>query len=220
MSRETDDQPLLFDYWRSSASYRVRIALNLKGIDYQSQSVDLVTGEQTQPAHLDRNPQGLVPVLQIDGLRLTQSLAIIDYLNETRPDPPLLPPDPAGRARVRALAHLIAMDIHPICNLRVVNRITELANNGQEGKIAWMQEHIAAGLSAYERLLDHPSTGRYSHGGQPSIADCCLISQLYNAKRWNIPLQRFSKISEIDAICAQIPAFETAHPDKNKPNNT
>ena len=152
-------ETVFFDYWRSSAAYRVRIALNLKGIAREAVQIDLRAGDQREPGHLARNPQGLVPVLEIDGLGLTQSLAIIAYLDDTRPEPPLMPADAAGRARVAALAHAIAMDIHPICNLSVERHVGELANWGEEGRRAWMHRFIGRGLAAFESphlLYDGP----------------------------------------------------------------
>lgn len=212
MSQRADDRPVLHDYWRSSACYRVRIALNLKGIPYRPNPVDLPAGEHRAPEHRARNPQAAVPVLDIDGLRLTQSLAIIEYLDETRPNPALLPPDPAGRARVRALAQVIAMEIHPLCNLSVANRIAELG--GEAARLPWMREHIGRGLDAFEALLARPDTGRFCHGDGPGLADCCLVPQLYNARRWGLDPGTWPTIARIDAACASIPAFAAAHPDR------
>jgi maleylacetoacetate isomerase len=209
------DAPVLYDYWRSSASYRVRIALNLKGVAYRPVAVNLLAGEHRAPEHLARNPQGAVPVLDIDGLRLTQSLAMIEYLDETRAGPALLPADPAGRARVRALAQLIAMEIHPICNLSVAARIARLG--GDAARLAWMREHIGAGLAAFEALLAQPGTGRFCHGDTPGLADCCLIPQLYNAGRWELDPAAWPTISRIEAACAELPAFAAARPDRVGP---
>ena len=206
---------VLYDYWRSSASYRVRIALNLKSIPYRAIPVNLLSGQHRSSDHLARNPQRSVPVLDIDGLRLTQSLAINEYLDETRPEPPLLPADPAGRARVRALAHVIAMEIHPICNLSVANRIAELG--GDAARFAWMREHIDRGLTAFEALLARPGTGRFCHGDAPGLADCCLVPQLYNARRWDLDPSVWPTIARIEAACAELPAFVLAHPDRIGP---
>lgn len=207
-----DSSPVLFDYWRSSASYRVRIALNLKGIRYAATPVNLLTGAHRDPEHVARNPQAAVPVLDIDGRRLTQSLAIIEYLDETRDEPPLLPADAADRARVRALAQVIAMEIHPVCNLSVAKRIAELG--GDAARLDWMRTHIGRGLAAFEALLARPGTGRFCHGDAPGLADCCLVPQLYNARRWELDPSGWPTIARIEAACAELPAFAAAHPDR------
>ncbi|PWW04166.1 maleylacetoacetate isomerase [Hoeflea marina] len=203
---------VLYDYWRSSASYRVRIALNMAGIGYRSVAVDLVAGEQRSEPHLDRNPQGYVPALEIDGLLLTQSLAIVDYIDETR-GCGFLPEDPAGRARTRALAHVIAMDIHPVCNSNVVARVAELTGGGDAAKVEWMRDFIRKGLVAFERLLDHPATGRFCHGDRPGVADFCLVPQLYNAERWGAQIADLGRIHAIRIECDRLQAFIRAHPD-------
>jgi len=203
---------VLYDYWRSSASYRVRIALNLLGIDYEAVPVNLLKGEQKSSEHLARNPQGLVPVLEIDGKRLTQSLAIIEYLQETRGTPPLLPEDSEGRARVRMLAYAIAMEIHPICNTGTVNHMVALTSGGDEARIAWMRKFIGEGLSAFEKLLDHPATGIFCHGNQPTMADLCLVPQIYNAERWGVDLKEMPRIRAIAEECGRIEAFRRAYP--------
>lgn len=204
--------PVLYDYWRSSASYRVRIALNLLGIEYEAVSVNLLAKEHKTPEHLARNPKGAIPVLDIDGQRLTQSLAIVEYLEETRPGAHLLPPDPAGRARVRALSYAIAMDIHPICNLGPVAHVMALTGGGDAMRSDWMKKFIGEGLSAVEKLLDHPATGRFCHGDRPTMADLCLVPQVYNANRWQADTASFSRINAIVAECAKLPAFEAAYP--------
>lgn len=206
--------PVLYDYWRSSASYRVRIALNLAGVGYKAVVVDLTSAAHKSAEHLTRNPQGLVPALEIDGLMLTQSLAIIEYIIETR-GVSLLPDDAAGRARVRALAHSIAMDIHPVCNLSVVSHVLELADGDDAMRVAWMQRFIGKGLAAFEKLLDHPSTGNFCHGDRPGLADICLIPQIYNAERWGADISALGRIQAIRAACDQIPGFVNAHPDRN-----
>lgn len=207
---------VLYDYWRSSASYRVRIALNMLGEEHEIVPVDLLTQEQRSHAHLQRNPQGLVPVLAIDGRTLTQSLAIIEYLDETRAAG-FLPADAAGRARVRALAHAIAMEIHPICNLRVATHAASLVGGGEEAVTAWMHTFIGEGLRAFEVMLSDGGAGDFCHGDSPGLADFCLVPQLYNARRWQVDLSGLHRIFRIETNCARIAAFAAAHPDRVRP---
>ena len=199
----------LHDYWRSSASYRVRIALGLAGLVWETRPVNLLETAHKASEHLARNPQGLVPVLEIDGHSLTQSLACIEYLDETR-GLGLLPEDPLGRARVRALAHAIAMEIHPICNLSVA-RWAVTRSNGGISMDGWMQHFIGPGLVAVEDML---AGGDYCYGEGVTLADLCLVPQLYNARRWGIDLTPMPKIRSIETVLADIPAFAAAHPDR------
>ena len=204
----------LYDYWRSSASYRVRMALNLLGEGFEAIPVDLLQAEQVGAANMARNPQGLVPTVETDGLTLTQSLAIIEYLNDTRGG--LLPADAAGRARVRALSYAVAMEIHPICNLRV-GRYVEAASAGAITMAGWQKKFIGEGLAAGEGLLTHPATGRFCHGDQITMADLCLLPQVYNARRWEVDVTSYVQICRIVAELEAIPAIAAAHPDKVKP---
>ncbi len=205
---------VLYDYWRSSASYRVRIALNLLDIGYKAVPVDLLTKAHRSPDHMARNPQGLVPALAIDGRMLTQSLAILEYLAETRKSGQLIPGDLDARTRVRTLSYAIAMDIHPICNLNVVGHVMEITGKGDQARLDWMQHFIGQGLAGFERLLDHPATGKFCHGDRATMADCCLVPQVFNAGRWSVDMSPFPKINRIVAKCAGIEAFAKAHPDR------
>ena len=211
-------KPLLHDYWRSSASYRVRIALGLAGLEFDTCSVNLMKGEQKGRDHLARNPQGLVPTLEIDGQVLSQSLAIVEYLDE-RGDYQFLPTDPVERARVRTLAYAIAMEIHPVCNIAVAGHaaivagIAEDRAMGSEPFVDWMHNFMPPGLAALERLLDHPATGPFCHGDAPTMADLCLLPQIYNARRWGISIESLTTLSGIIGRLEAIDAFRTAHPD-------
>ncbi|OBY27862.1 maleylacetoacetate isomerase [Leisingera sp. JC1] len=205
---------ILYDYWRSSASYRLRIALNLAGIDYTAVPVDLVKGEHKSREHLARNPQGFVPVLEIDGMRLTQSLAILDYLDETR-SLGLLPADPGQRARARALAHSVAVDVHPVCNLQVAKHATALSGGAADMPKAWMQHFIHPGLQAFETLLKGFSQAPYCIGETPGLADICLMPQLYNARRWEADFSDLPRICAVEAACAANPAFTAAYPEQS-----
>jgi maleylacetoacetate isomerase len=204
---------ILHDYWRSSAAYRVRIGLKLLDLSYSIDPVDLLAGDQRAVENLARNPQGLVPSLQIDGLMLTQSLAILEYLDETR-GAGWLPQDAGKRARVRALAYAVAMDIHPICNLHVVRHAVALGGTTTE---AWMQHFIAAGFAGLEGMLKQDEPGRFAVGDSVSLADICLVPQVYNARRWGVDMAAFPRIAAVDANLATLPAFAAAHPDRVKP---
>jgi maleylacetoacetate isomerase len=200
---------VLWDYPKSSASYRLRIALNLAGIAYRIETVDLLTKENRSPEHLARNPQGFVPVLDIDGHRLTQSLAILDYLDTTR-NLGLLAEDPAERARQTALAHAIAIDLHPVCNLSVVNHAT---GGTEPARTQWMRHFITPRLAAFERLLGAFTQAPYCCGAAPGLADIVLMPQVYNANRWGADISGCAAINAVAAACAEHPAFATAHPD-------
>lgn len=207
---------VLYDYWRSSAAYRMRIALHLAGIDHVSIPVDLTKGEHRAPDHLARNPQGLVPVLDIDGQRMTQSLAMLEYLDETR-HLGLLPQNPAERARCRALSYAIAVDLHPVCNLSVATHARDLAGGGMDKMEAWMKHFIRPGLVAFEALLAGFNQAPYCCGTTPGMADICLMPQLYNAARWGIETADLPRLTAVAAACADHPAFAAAHPERWQP---
>jgi len=203
---------ILHDYWRSSSAYRVRIGLNLLAIPYRSIAVDLAEGHQRLPDHLRVNPQGLVPVLEIDGLLLAQSLAILEYLDETR-NAGFLPKAPADRARARALAQAVAMDIQPVCNLRVARHAVSLG--GDATMQGWMHHFIALGFQGLEPLLTADTP--FCHGPTPGLADLCLLPQVYNARRWGVDLGLFPRIAEIADRMEAIPEVAAAHPDHVRP---
>ena len=208
----------LYTYFRSSAAYRVRIALNLKGLDYQAVPVHLLRsgGEQLQPAYRAINPAAMLPALEDDnGATLTQSVAIIEYLDETHPAAPLMPPDPLGRARVRSLALTVACDIHPLGNLRVLKYLVHELKTTDDAKAAWSRHWITEGFAALEAMLAAcPDTGRFCHGDTPTLADCCLVPQVFNALRFDVDMTRFPTISRIHAACSELPAFSAAHPSQ------
>ncbi|MDB5437769.1 MAG: maleylacetoacetate isomerase [Caulobacteraceae bacterium] len=204
-------QPILHGFGRSSASYRVRIALNLKGIAYRDVPYALRDGEQRSPAYLALNPQGLVPTLDVDGLHLTQSLAICEYLDEIQPYPPLLPADPLARARVRAFAQVIACDIHPVQNLKVLKRLRALGHD-EAAVSGWARQVIEEGFDACETLIAGQS-GPYCFGDQVSLADICLVPQLANAHRFGVIL-RWPRLEAAEQACQALEAFSKAAPQE------
>lgn len=206
----------LYGYWRSSAAYRVRIALNLKGLDYHSRPLHLLRdgGEQHGADYRAINPQQLIPCL-IDGEQaITQSLAIIEYLDETRPEPPLLPADSRGRARVRELAMAVACDVHPLGNLRVLQYLQARFGADEAERAVWSRHWISTGFDALEAMLaGHPETGRFCHGDTPTMADACLVPQFYNALRWKLPLEPYPTLRRIHEACSALEAFQRAAPE-------
>lgn len=205
---------ILYDYWRSSASYRVRIALNLKGVAYASVPTSLLDGDQKAPDYVARNPQGFVPMLTIDGHDLTQSLAIIDYLDAKYPEPPMVSRDPLERATTLAQAMVIAADIHPVNNLRILKYLKDELGQEQEAIARWYRHWITEGFAALETMA--PESGFFG-GGQPNLADVCLVPQMANARRFETDLARFPKLLRIDAACNQLEAFQKAAPEVVKP---
>ena len=207
----------LYDYFRSSAAYRVRIALNLKGVTPDARTfVHLRMGSQRAQDYLALNPQGLVPALALDdGHVLTQSLAIIEYLDETHPEPPLLPEPPAARARVRAIALQIACEIHPLNNLRVLNYLIGTLGVAREQKDGWYRYWIDVGFEALEKFLSHDrDTGRFCHGERPTLADICLVPQIANARRFGIDMSPYATLTRIETACSELPAFADAAPSR------
>jgi maleylacetoacetate isomerase len=207
--------PVFYGYYRSSAAYRVRIALALKAIEYRTETVHLVKGEQSQAPYLKINPQGLVPALAIDGMLLAETQPIIEYLDETRPEPPLLPKDAKERAQVRRMAQLIVADIHPINNNRVLNYLRDPLGQAEEQVNQWIRHWIVAGFAPLERLVAENRAG-FCYGERPGLADLCLIPQLFNARRFFVDLTLFPALVEIEARCLALPAFQAAHPDRQE----
>jgi maleylacetoacetate isomerase len=206
-----------YGFFRSSASYRLRIGFNLKGLTAEYIPVHLSKGggEQHLPGYVKLNPQHLVPALDIDGHVLTQSLAILEYLDETRPEPAILPRDPAGRARVRALAQVVACDVHPINNLRILNYLKGPLKASEEATNEWYRHWVKLGLEAFEALVaGHPDTGVYCHGDSPTLADICLVPQIFNAQRFNCPLDAYPTVMRIHAACQTLDAFDRARPER------
>jgi maleylpyruvate isomerase len=206
---------ILHDYWRSSAAYRVRIALALKGIEPGRRYVHLGKGEQRAPAYLARNPQGLVPMLEDGALTLTQSLAIIEYLEETRPKPPLLPAAPAERAWVRAVALAVACDIHPLNNLRVLKYLDRELHADEAARARWYAHWVAEGLAAIEKMLAaRPGPGPFCLGAAPTMADVCLVPQVFNARRYRVPVEPYPLVLAVADECLKLPAFDLSQPAK------
>jgi len=205
----------LYNYFRSSAAYRVRIALALKGLSYDYVSVHLAKGEHHLPEFTAINPQSLVPVLEEEGHLLYQSLAIMQYLDETHPNPPLLPADPLERSRVRSLALIIACEIHPLNNPRVLNYLTGKFAISEDQKLEWYHHWVKTGFAALEkRLADEKDTGRFCHGDAPGFADCVLVPQVANAKRFKVDLDAFPTIMRINDACLELDTFQKAAPER------
>ena len=202
----------LYNYFRSSASYRVRIALALKGLDYDYKAVHLVKGEQTAESYAAVSASRLVPLLRDGDHVFTQSLAIIEYLDETHPEPPLLPADPAGRARVRALALDIACEIHPLNNLRVLRYLTQSLKVSEDDKDRWYRHWVETGLEVVERQLA-ARPGRYCHGDSPGLADITLVPQVFNAQRFKCRTDHLPQVMRVFEACMQLPAFEKTRPE-------
>ena len=204
----------LYSYFRSSASYRLRIALNLKGLAYDYQAVNLLAGEQRSEEYLALNPLGLVPSLQLhDGAILIESPAVLEYLEESYPQPPLLPADPLARARVRAIANAIACEIQPLCNSGVTEHLKASHNFGSDEVFAWYNRWIPRGFAAVEHMLTQAGTP-FASGEAPGMADIFLVPQVYNARRFNIDLAPYPHITRIVEACNQLPAFIDAAPER------
>jgi maleylpyruvate isomerase len=205
----------LYTYFRSSAAYRARIALALKGVAYTPEFVDLLKGEQTEAPFKSVNPAGLVPFWQEDAFRLSQSLAIIEYLDEVRPEPPLLPGDAKARAQIRAFSLMIACDIHPLNNRRVLNRLKQHLGADDLAVSTWIAEWISRGFAALETMLGGSShKDRFCFGETPTLADVCLVPQVYNARRYNVDLAAYPTLTRIDETCRAEPAFRAAAPER------
>ena len=208
-------RPIFYEYWRSSAAYRVRIALNLKGVDYESRPIDLREGEQTADGFRALNPQGLVPMLEIDGHRLTQSMAIVTYLDSRYPTPPLIPAMAPERAHVAAMAMIIACDTHPINNLRVLQYLKHQLGQPQEAIDQWYVHWVREGLTALETIAA-PKAGSFLFGNMATAADVCLIPQLYNARRFNMPLDDYPTLLRAEENANKLDGFAAAHPDRQQ----
>ncbi|MEP4246706.1 maleylacetoacetate isomerase [Tateyamaria sp.] len=206
----------LYSYWRSTTSYRIRTALNLKGIAYETVPVDLVAGDQRDDGYAELNPGKGVPTLALDdGTVLTQSMAILGYIDATWPNPQLIPADPLQRAKVMAVADTIALDVHPVNNLRLIGQLKSRFSATPEQATDWMCHWMEQGFSAVEALL--PKGDRFAFGDAPNIADICITAQVYNARRWGVDLSIFPNITRIEQLCLENQAFADAHPD-NQPD--
>lgn len=209
----------LYSYFRSSAAYRLRIALNLKGLDYEYLPVNLLKKEQKGSEYMRLNPQGLVPAMELPGgVTLGQSVALLEWLEETHPEPALLPGDPIERARVRSVVNNIVCDIHPICNMAVTNYLSEHLGAQQEDVIAWYTTWMHRGFSAVEQVLA-ANASTYSFGEAPGMADVCLVPQVYNARRFDIPMGDFPNINRVVKRCNTLAPFQAAAPEQ-QPDNT
>ena len=202
----------LHNYFRSSASFRVRIALALKGLPYTYVSVHLAKGAQHDDAFKALNAEGLVPLLEVDGLRLTQSMAIIEYLDERYPNPPLMPSDSEGRARVRALAQSIACEIHPLNNLRVLQYLTHTLALPEDTKNTWYRHWVRRGLEVFATQLQASPQGRFCHGDMPTLADCLLVPQIFNGRRFEVDFSGLDHTMRVFEACMALPAFQQAQP--------
>ncbi len=202
----------LYDYFRSSASFRVRIALEIKGLSYDYVPVHLVKGEHKQPGYAALAPEMLVPHLAVDGHNLAQSMAIIEYLDETHPEPALLPADPLGRAQVRALAQSIACEIHPLNNLRVLKYLVKELGASEETKNTWYRYWVRSGLEAFERQLAQLPASRFCWGDTPTLADCCLVPQIFNGQRFDVNFDGLPRTMAAFKACMALPAFQRAQP--------
>ena len=208
-------QAILYDYFRSSASYRVRIALNIKGVEYERRPVSLLESQQQSDEYRALNPQGFVPMLEMDGVRLTQSMAIMGYLDQKVPTNPLLPAAAEARAHVLSLALTVACDIHPLNNLRILKYLKDTLHVDQDARDEWYRHWVAEGLSALEAMAA-PRSGKFLFGDTPTLADVCLVPQLFNARRFNVPLDGYPTLVRADENANRLEAFAAAHPDRQE----